>query len=105
MAGCIIKRRIEWTLPEVHRTLYEEVINHFLKVCDNFSSYFAIFGNTVLPKGKTVGTVLFLITSPIEWYKSRSHIALTIRKLQHFVYMQRYIAAKISVYAFSVHFS
>ena len=27
MAGCIIKRRIEWSLPEVHRTLYEEVIN------------------------------------------------------------------------------
>ena len=41
MAGCIIKRRIEWSLPEVHRTFYEEVIDHFLKVCDSLSSYFA----------------------------------------------------------------
>ena len=32
MAGRIIKRRIEWSLPEVHKTLYKEVINHFLKV-------------------------------------------------------------------------
>ena len=40
MAGCIIKRKIEWSLPKVHRTLYEEVINHFLKVCDNLSLYF-----------------------------------------------------------------
>ena len=40
MAGCIINQGIEWSLPEVHRTLYEEVINHFLKVCDSLSSYF-----------------------------------------------------------------
>jgi len=33
------KERIEWSLPEVHRTLYEEVMNHFLKVCDSLSSY------------------------------------------------------------------
>ena len=39
MAGRIVKRGIEWSLPEVHRTLYE-VINHFLKVCDSFSLYF-----------------------------------------------------------------
>ena len=37
MAGCIITRRIEWSLPELHMTLYEEVINHFLKVRDSFS--------------------------------------------------------------------
>ena len=41
VAGCIIKWRIEWSLPEVYKTLYEEVINHFLKVCDSLSSYFA----------------------------------------------------------------
>ena len=70
MTGCIIKRRIEWSLPEVHRTLYEEVINHFLKVCDSLSSYFVTgcvhgeFGNSLLPKGKTLGTGLCLITSP-----------------------------------------
>ena len=29
MAGCIIKRRVEWSLPEVHRKIYKEVINHF----------------------------------------------------------------------------
>jgi len=40
MAGCIIKQRVEWSLPEVHRTLCEEVINDFLKVCDSLSSYF-----------------------------------------------------------------
>ena len=32
MAQCIIKRRIEWTLPKTHRTPYEKDINHFLKV-------------------------------------------------------------------------
>ena len=40
MAGCIIKRKVEWSSPEVHRTLCEEVINVFLKVCDSMSSYF-----------------------------------------------------------------
>ena len=29
---CIINRTIEWSLPEVRRTLYEKVIHHFLKV-------------------------------------------------------------------------
>ena len=43
-------------LSEVHRTLYEEVINDFLKVCNSLSSYFVtgcVFGNRFLPKGKT----------------------------------------------------
>ena len=40
MAGCIIKWIIEWSLPEVHRILYIEVINNFLKVCNSLSSYF-----------------------------------------------------------------
>ena len=31
------------------------------------------FGNRLSPKGKTLGTVLFLITSPIQWYKLHSH--------------------------------
>jgi len=33
------------------------------------------FGNRLSPKGKTLGTYLFLITSPIEWYKLHSHSA------------------------------
>ena len=63
----------------------------------------ASFGNRLLPKGKTLGTVLFLITSPIEWYKLHSHganfTAVTV------LCLQRYIAAEITAYAFSVHFS
>ena len=35
----------------------------------------ASFGNRVSSKGKTLGTVLFLITSPTEWYKLHSHSA------------------------------
>ena len=37
MVGCIIKQGIQWSLPEVHKTLFEEVIKHFLKVCDSLS--------------------------------------------------------------------
>jgi len=39
MGWCIIKWRIEWSLPEIHRTLYEEVINRFLKVSNSLSLY------------------------------------------------------------------
>ena len=63
MAGCIIKQIIEWSLPEVYRTLYEEVI---FKVCD--SKFVLVlcdrlcFGNRLSPKGKTLDTGFFLIT-------------------------------------------
>ena len=34
-----LKQRIEWSLPEVHRTLYEESINHFLEVMAKHSLF------------------------------------------------------------------
>ena len=55
------------------------------------------------PKGKTFSTGLFLITSRIEWYKLHSHSANCTEVTA--LCLQRYIVAKISVYAFSVHFS
>ena len=63
----------------------------------------ASFGNRLLPKGKTLGTVLFLITSPIEWYKLHSHSANCMEVTA--LCLQRYIVADISAYAFSGHFS
>ena len=60
MAGCIIKCKIAWSSQEIHRTLYEEVINHFLKVNNSLSLYFVTscvkvsFGIRLLPKGKTL---------------------------------------------------
>ena len=62
----------------------------------------ASFGNRLSPKGKTLGTVLFLITSSIEWYKLDNHSANCVEVTV--LCLQRYIAAKISAYAFSVHF-
>ena len=63
----------------------------------------ANFGSRLSPKGKTLGTVLFLITSPIEWYKLHSHSANCTEVTA--LCLQGYIAAEISAYAFSVHFS
>ena len=63
----------------------------------------ASFGNRLSSKGKTLGTVLFLITSPIEWYKLYSHSVNCTEVTT--LCLQRYIAAEISAYAFSVHFS
>ena len=63
----------------------------------------ASFGNRLSSKGKTLGTVLFFITSPIEWYKLHSHSANCMEVTA--LCLQRYIAAKISAYTFSVHFS
>ena len=62
----------------------------------------ASFGNRLLPKGKTLGTVLFLIKLPIEWYKFHSHSANCTEVTV--LCLQRYIVAEISAYAFSVHF-
>ena len=76
-----------------------------MKVCYGFSSYFVTVcahGRfcKISPKGKTVGSCLFLITSQIEWYNFHSHIdycmEVTVLCLQKF---------KASAYAFSVHFS
>ena len=61
------------------------------------------FGNRLSPKGKTLGTVLFLITSPIEWYKLHSHTANCTEVTA--LCLQRYIADDILAYAFPVHFS
>ena len=61
----------------------------------------ASFSNRLSPKGKILGIVLFLITSPIEWYKLHSANCTEVTALC----LQRYIAAEISAYAFSVHFS
>ena len=63
----------------------------------------ANFGNRLSPKGKTLGTVLFLITLPIEWYKLHSHSANCTEVTA--LCLQRYIAAEILAYAFLVHFS
>ena len=41
----------------------------------------------LLPKGKTLGTVLFLITSQIEWYKLRS-FSFYRTEVTGFVYSQ-----------------
>ena len=62
----------------------------------------ASFGLMLSPKGETLGTVLFLITSQIEWYKlcSLSTYCMEVTALC----LQSRITAKISVYAFSVHF-
>jgi len=62
----------------------------------------ASFGIRLLPKGKTLGTGLFLITSPIEWYKLHSHSAYCTEVMA--LYLQRCKAAEIlCIYAFSVH--
>ena len=56
--------RIEWSLPEIYSTLYEEVINHFIKASNSLFLYFVTacvhgkFGNKILPKGKTLCTGL-----------------------------------------------
>ena len=63
----------------------------------------ASFGNRLSSKGKTLGTVVFLFTSPIEWYNMHSHSANCTEVTA--LCLQRYIAAKISAYAFSVCFS
>ena len=60
------------------------------------------FGLMFSPKGKTLGTVLFLITSQIEWYKLCS---LSIYRTEVTVlYLQSCITAEILACAFSVHF-
>jgi len=63
----------------------------------------ASFGNRLLPTGKTLGTGLFLITSPIQWYKMHSRSANCTEVTA--LCLQRCIAAEILAYAFSVHFS
>ena len=63
----VIKWRIEWSLPGVHRILCEKVINNFLKVCNNLASYYVS---------------VFMVSNPRYWFKLA--IALTVLKLQHF---------------------
>ena len=64
----------------------------------------ASFEHRLLPKDKTLVTVgLFFITSPIQWHKLHSHSANSTEVTA--LCLQRYIAAKILAYAFSVHFS
>ena len=67
--------------------LYQKSIGHSMKKLSTIFYRYVIvclwtlwqvafivsFGNRLLPKGKTLGTVLFLITSPIQWYKLHSH--------------------------------
>ena len=62
----------------------------------------ASFGSRVSPKGKTLGTGLFLITSLIQWYKLHSHSTNSTDVTA--LCSKRYIAAKISAYGFSVYF-
>jgi len=40
--NALLNRELNKLLPEIHRTLYEEVINYFLKVCNSLSLYFVI---------------------------------------------------------------
>ena len=63
----------------------------------------ASFAIRLLPKGKNLGTDLFLITSKIEQYKLHGHSAYCVEVTA--LNLQRYVAAKISAYAFSVHVS
>jgi len=63
----------------------------------------ASFGNRFSPKGKTLGTGLFFITSPIQWHEFHSHSANCTEVTA--LCLQMYLAAEISTYAFSVHFS
>ena len=55
------------------------------------------FGNRLSPKGKTLGSVLFLISSPIEWYKLHSHSTNCTEVTA--LCLQRYIESEISAYA------
>ena len=73
----------------------------FLKVCSELFLFLRQFV-ILSPKGKTLDTVSFLITSQIEWYKlcSLSTYCTEVTAL----YLQSCIMAKISAYAFSVHF-
>ena len=56
----------------------------------------ASFGIRLLPKDKTLGTGLFLITSQIEWYKLHSHSAYCTEVMV--LCLQRCKAAEISAY-------
>ena len=56
----------------------------------------------LLPKGKTICIVLFLITSQIEWYKLRSLSTYCTEVTM--LCLQSRITAEISAYAFSVQF-
>ena len=63
----------------------------------------ASFDIRLSPKGKTLGTGLFLITSQIKSYKLPSHSTYCTKVTA--LCLQRYIAAEILTYVFSVHFS
>ena len=72
---CIIERRINWSLPEIYRTLYEEVLNCFLKL---YNSCVCIFDNLCL-YDIFVSTYYFLycrlqhIYNNIYWFHQASY--------------------------------